>query len=55
MEKRVSISVMAYHRMAMAFAVTGLAADGIVIENPMCCRKTFENFFDVLEAVLSKN
>ena len=43
------------HRMAMAFAVTGLAADGIVIENPMCCRKTFENFFDVLEAVLSKN
>ncbi len=43
------------HRMAMAFAVTGLVADGIVIENPMCCRKTFENFFDVLEAVLSKN
>lgn len=37
------------HRMAMAFSVTGLAADGIVIENPMCCKKTFENFFEVLE------
>ncbi len=37
------------HRMAMAFSVTGLGADGIVIENPMCCRKTFENFFEVLE------
>lgn len=37
------------HRMAMAFALTGLMTDGIVIENPMCCRKTFENFFDVLE------
>ncbi len=40
------------HRMAMAFSVTGLMADGIVIENPMCCRKTFENFYDVLESVL---
>lgn len=40
------------HRMAMAFSVTGLAADGIVIENPMCCKKTFENFFEVLEDVL---
>ena len=39
------------HRMAMAFSVTGLAADGIVIENPMCCKKTFENFFEVLEKI----
>lgn len=41
------------HRMAMSFAITGLAADGIVIEDPMCCRKTFENFFEVLEKVIS--
>lgn len=36
------------HRMAMAFAVTGCAAEGIVIDNPGCCRKTFESFFEVL-------
>lgn len=36
---------------AMSFAVAGLAVDGIVIKNPMCCRKTFENYFDVLESI----
>lgn len=36
------------HRMAMAFAVTGSRAEGICIENPECCRKTFENYFEVL-------
>lgn len=37
------------HRMAMSFALTGLRAPGIVIDNPMCCRKTFENYFAVLD------
>lgn len=37
------------HRVAMAFAIPGLVASGIVIENPMCCKKTFENYFEVLE------
>ena len=37
------------HRVAMAFAIPGLVTPGIVIENPMCCRKTFENYFEVLE------
>lgn len=37
------------HRVAMAFAVTGVRADGIVISDPMCCRKTFENYFEVLD------
>ncbi len=36
------------HRMAMAFAVTGCRVEGIVIDNPMCCKKTFENYFEVL-------
>ncbi len=36
------------HRMAMAFAVTGCRAEGIVIDNPLCCKKTFENYFEVL-------
>lgn len=36
------------HRMAMAFALTGCRAEGIVIDNPGCCKKTFENYFDIL-------
>ncbi len=39
------------HRMAMAFAVTGCRAGGIVIEDPGCCRKTFENYFEVLTSL----
>jgi 3-phosphoshikimate 1-carboxyvinyltransferase len=40
------------HRVAMAFAVTGIAADGIVIDNPQCCSKTFEEYFTILDKVL---
>ena len=36
------------HRMAMSFAVAGLAVDGIVIEDPECVNKTFPGFFDEL-------
>ncbi|MDE7224945.1 MAG: 3-phosphoshikimate 1-carboxyvinyltransferase [Acetatifactor sp.] len=37
------------HRMAMGFTLTGLKASGIVIDNPGCCRKTFEEYYEVLE------
>lgn len=37
------------HRMAMGFSLIGLRADGIEIDNPGCCRKTFENYFECLE------
>lgn len=37
------------HRMAMSFAVAGLAVDGIVIEDPECVNKTFPGFFDELK------
>ena len=40
------------HRLAMGFAVTGLFAEGIVIENPSCCKKTFAEFFECLEKVI---
>lgn len=40
------------HRMAMGFSLTGLRAEGIVIEDPGCCRKTFENYFDVLDGFI---
>lgn len=42
------------HRLAMGFAVTGLFAEGIVIENPSCCKKTFAEFFECLEEVRQK-
>ena len=40
------------HRMAMGFSLIGLRAPGIVIDNPGCCRKTFENYFEVLNTVI---
>jgi 3-phosphoshikimate 1-carboxyvinyltransferase len=33
------------HRMAMAFAVTGLRTPGILIDDPACTAKTFPDFF----------
>lgn len=39
------------HRMAMAFSLLGLRVDGIVIKNAECCRKTFETYFQVLDAM----
>lgn len=42
------------HRLAMGFAITGLFAEGIVIENPSCCKKTFAEFFECLEEVRQK-
>ena len=39
------------HRMAMAFAVTGLVASGIVIRDPGCVTKTFPGFFGRLGAL----
>lgn len=48
------ISTFEDHRVAMAFSVMGLGAEGIVIENPGCCRKTFENYFDILDHLTGK-
>lgn len=42
------------HRMAMGFSLIGLRAPGIVIDNPGCCKKTFENYFETLEEFLGK-
>jgi 3-phosphoshikimate 1-carboxyvinyltransferase len=39
------------HRMAMAFALVGLRAAGVVIRNPGCVAKTFPKYFDVLSAI----
>ena len=37
------------HRVAMSFTLAGLVNDGIEIIDPYCCRKTFEDFYEVLE------
>ena len=39
------------HRIAMAFSLTGLRIPGVTILNPLCCRKTFENYFEVLDSL----
>ncbi|MGH3145276.1 MAG: 3-phosphoshikimate 1-carboxyvinyltransferase, partial [Rubrobacter sp.] len=39
------------HRMAMAFAVTGLVAPGIRIRDPGCVTKTFPDYFRRLESM----
>ncbi len=42
------------HRVAMSFALTGLRADGIVIENAEVCSKTFKDYFNVLDGVCAQ-
>ncbi|MCI8371565.1 MAG: 3-phosphoshikimate 1-carboxyvinyltransferase [Lachnospiraceae bacterium] len=37
------------HRVAMAFTLIGLRQEGIVIQNPQCCGKTFENYFEEID------
>lgn len=39
------------HRMAMSFAIAGLACEDIVVRDARCVSKSFPDFFDVLDAV----
>lgn len=41
------------HRMAMAFSLIGLKAEGIVLNDPDCTAKTFENYFELLDDVIN--
>lgn len=43
------------HRVAMAFSLLGLKSEGIIIDNPDCCKKTFEEYFEVLDELIEKN
>lgn len=42
------------HRVAMAFAVTGLRTPGVEILNPGCCRKTFADYFNVFSIIFNQ-
>lgn len=39
------------HRVAMSFTLIGLVCGDITIKNPMCCKKTFENYFDIIDSL----
>ncbi len=52
--KSAEIETFEDHRVAMSFALTGLLTDGVVILNPGCCKKTFAEYFDVLDEVIRK-
>lgn len=42
------------HRVAMAFSLIGLRTEGICIANPGCCKKTFENYFALLDSLTGR-
>jgi 3-phosphoshikimate 1-carboxyvinyltransferase len=42
------------HRVAMAFSLLGLRTEGIIIDNPDCCKKTFEEYFTILDELTGK-
>ena len=42
------------HRIAMGFSLIGLRTEGIIINNPECCKKTFESYFQVLDKFASE-
>ena len=52
--KSARIETFGDHRVAMSFALTGLRADGIVIENAEVCSKTFKEYFEVLDETIAK-
>ena len=41
------------HRMAMAFSLPGIKEKGISILDPMCCSKTFPDYFAYLDEILN--
>ena len=43
------------HRMAMAFTLTGLKTGVITIEDPQCCKKTFEDYFQIIDGITSQS
>ena len=52
--KPAKIKTFGDHRVAMSFALTGLRADGIEIENAEVCSKTFKEYFTVLDGVCAE-
>ena len=49
--KAADIETFEDHRVAMAFTMSGLGGAGLVIKNPLCCKKTFEDYFEIIETL----
>ena len=45
----VRVNTFGDHRVAMSFAIAGLASEGVVIENAQVCSKTFPDYFEILD------
>ncbi len=41
------------HRMAMSFALTGLKVSGVIIDNPDCVQKSFPQFWDYFDKLVT--
>ncbi len=41
------------HRVAMAFSLIGLRTGTVSLDDPACCKKTFENYFTLLEEAVN--
>ena len=52
--KPATIKTFGDHRVAMSFALTGLRADGITVENAEVCSKTFKDYFEILDGVCTE-
>lgn len=44
-----SVNSFGDHRVAMSFALPALKTGLVTIENPDCCKKTFDDFFEILK------
>ncbi len=49
--KPCSVKTFNDHRVAMSFSLCGIKEGGVIIEDPYCCKKTFENYFEVLKSI----
>lgn len=43
------------HRVAMAFSLVGLKSGNVQIKDPGCCKKTFANYFEILNKLTLKS
>ncbi|MDZ7901294.1 MAG: hypothetical protein U5L01_01560 [Rheinheimera sp.] len=48
-----SIATYNDHRMAMCFSMLAFAKCGVTIEDPDCTRKTFPQYFEVFNSLVS--
>ncbi len=39
------------HRVAMSFALIALKTGKVTLDDPTCCKKTFENYFEILQSL----